>query len=341
MQSVTSWIRRVARQMPQTPEQARVRQLRVGVVVYVVAALVAGAVTYVYLQPPGHRRVTFLIADAASVKPGTEVRIAGVPAGQVESVRLEQDAVRVELSVDSGIRLGDQSTVDIRMLTAVGGYYVNLTSRGSDSLGEKTIPAARARAPYSLPDLMADAAEKVSQINGAQLGANLDRLADALDANPGALGTIIDSVKAMAEVVDHQQDQLRTMLDASRELLHTTVSNKSMIAALVRDASILIAILDNNKQGLAGVGVGIGQLIDELVVATDFYQSHRDWLIDSLQRVNNALNVINTDIPRVIWNLGNFVNNLRNAVSPGGLRLLPELPTLATDMCVPIPGRTC
>jgi phospholipid/cholesterol/gamma-HCH transport system substrate-binding protein len=76
---------------------------------------------------------------------------------------------------------------------------------------------------------MADAAEKVSQINGAKLGANLDRLAGALDANPGALGTIIDSVKAMAEVVNHQQDQLRTMLDASRELLHTTLSNKSMI----------------------------------------------------------------------------------------------------------------
>ncbi|WP_418002826.1 MlaD family protein [Mycobacterium sp. PDNC021] len=312
-----------------------------GLSVYVVAALVAVCVGYVYLQPPARRSVSFLITDAAAIKAGTQVRVAGIPAGTVEAVRLGTDAVRVELSVDSGIYLGDQTSVDVRMLTAVGGYYINLSSSGDVPLGSKTIAAERTHAPYSLPDLLADSAATAQKIDARQLGANLDNLAGALEANPGSVSTIVDGVKGVAQIVNRQQDQLRSILDASAELLHATVADGAMLASLVRQASILVATLDTYKVGIAGAGTGLAKLIDALVVATDFYQSHRDWLIDSLKRVDNALKVINTDIPRIIGNLGNFVNNVRGAISPGGLRLVPELPVLATDMCVPIQGRTC
>jgi phospholipid/cholesterol/gamma-HCH transport system substrate-binding protein len=340
MQPLAAAVRRLLAD-PRNPEGARARQLMVGLAIYVVAALVAAAVGYFYLQPPARRSVSFLITDAVAIKTGTEVRVAGVPAGTVEAVRLVTDAVRIDLSVDDSIYLGDQTSVDVRMLTAVGGYYVNLSSSGSMPLGDMMIPAGRTHAPYSLPDLLADSAAKAQQLDAHGLGANLDSLAGALEANPGSVSTIVDGIKSVAQIVNRQQDQLRSILDTSSELLHATVADGAMLVSLVRQASILVATLDAYKLGIVGAGAGIRQLVDELVVATDFYQSHRDWLIDSLKRVNNALNVINTDIPRIIGNLGNFVNNVRGAVSPGGLRLVPELPVLATDMCVPVPGRTC
>ncbi|WP_162526709.1 MULTISPECIES: MlaD family protein [unclassified Mycobacteroides] len=324
-----------------SPEGARARQLTVGLAIYVVAAVVAAGVGYFYLQPPARRAVSFLIADAAAIKAGTEVRVAGVPAGTVETVRLGTDAVRVDLSVDDGIYLGDQTSVDVRMLTAVGGYYINLSSSGSVPLGGKMIPVERTHAPYSLTDLLADSATTARRVDAHQLGANLDSLAGALETNPGSVGTIVDGVKSVAQVVNHQQDQLRSILDASSELLHASIANGPVLVALVRQASILVSTLDTYKLGIAAAGMGLRKLFDNLIIATDFYGAHRDWLLDSLKRVNNALNVINTDIPRIIGNLGNFVNNVRGAVSPGGLRLVPELPVLATDMCVPISGRTC
>lgn len=340
MQSIAKSIQRLVSD-PHNPEGARARQLIVGLAIYLVAAVVAAGVGYFYLAPPDRRAVSFLITDAAAIKVGTEVRVAGVPAGTVEAVRLGAAAVRVDLSVDDGIYLGDQTAVDVRMLTAVGGYYINLSSGGSVPLGSRVIPVERTRAPYSLTELLADSGEAARQVDARQLGANLDSLAGALEAKPRSVTTIVDGVKGVAQIVDHQQDQLRSILDASSELLHAGVANGAVLVALVRQASILVATLDTYKLGIAGAGVGISKLVDALVVATDFYQSHRDWLLDSLKRVNNALNTINTDIPRIIWNLGNFVTNVRAAVSPGGMRLAPELPVLATDMCVPIPGRTC
>lgn len=326
---------------PRSPEEAGHRQLKVGLIIYLVAALITAGIVYVYLNPPGRTSVALYIADAASIKAGTEVRVAGVQVGRVEAVRLERKSVRVELSVDAGVYLGDQTSADVRMLTVAGGYYVNLISNGSSPLSGNAIPEYRARTPYSLPALLTDLGDKANAIDSAQLGADIDRLATALEANPGAVSTVIDGVKSVAEIANHQHAQLRTILDSTQELLRATISNRTLLVLLLRQTSVLAATLDTYKLGLSNAGVGIRQVIDRLLVLTDFYGSHRDWLIDALQRVNNALNAINTDIPRVIWNLGNFVTNLRAALSPGGLRQAPDIPVLATDMCVPMEGRAC
>lgn len=340
MQPLTAFRKRF-RSVPRNPEEQRSQQLRVGIAIYVVAALVAGAVAYVYLQPPGHREVTFLISDAAAIKPGTEVRIAGVPAGTVESTKLEKDAVRVNLSVDDSVYLGDQSSVDVRMLTIVGGYYISLTSSGSVPLGDSVIPADRATPPYSLPELMSDATDKVQQLNGDKIGESLDSLASAMEANPGGTGTLVAAMQNLAQIVHQQQDQLRIVTDASSELLHAVITDKEQIVRVVKELAIMTATLDTYKYGVQATTAALAVVLEQTQVGIRFYQRHRDWLIDNLKRVNNALNKINTDIPRIIWNTGNFVDNLRNAVSPGGLRLLPEIPLLATDMCVPTPGHTC
>ena len=50
-----------------SPEEAGRRQLKMGLVIYLVAALVAAGVAYVYLNPPGRKLVTLYIADAASL----------------------------------------------------------------------------------------------------------------------------------------------------------------------------------------------------------------------------------------------------------------------------------
>ena len=66
------------------------------------AALVVLAVTGIiaallYISPPGQQTITFFTDDAASVRAGDEVRIAGVTVGSVKDLALEANEVRVEL----------------------------------------------------------------------------------------------------------------------------------------------------------------------------------------------------------------------------------------------------
>ncbi|WP_165695364.1 MlaD family protein [Mycobacteroides abscessus] len=322
--------------------RARTRHIAVAVGVYVVAALLAVTTGIAYLRPPGHRTVVFAIQDGASIKLGADVRVAGISVGKVARVRLVDDTVRVELNVDNDVYLGDQTAVDIRMLTAAGGYSVNLMSKGVTPLHDTVIPADRAHSPYQLPQLLADTATKFQRINAEQFGANLDKVASGLEANPGALTELVQGMEVVTQIMSRQRDQLQLAFDTTTELTSALNANREMLLELVRETAITLAELDKFKYGVAQSSIGLGRLLT--VIGDDavrFYDSHRDWVLDVLQRTNNALNVINTDISRIIWNLGNFVNNLRDWVSPSGLRLVPQDDLLATDLCVPTSERPC
>ncbi|SEA31307.1 MULTISPECIES: MlaD family protein [unclassified Mycobacterium] len=308
----------------------------------VMAVLALGA-GIAYLQPPGHRAVEFDISDAAAIKPGVEVRVAGLHAGQVEGVHVDRNSVHVTVSIDDSIYIGNQSSIDVRMLTAAGGYYVNLVSAGPTQLAGATIPTARTHPPYQLPSLLADSANKLRQVDPSPLVASLDQLATGLENNPTAITTITASMHTITQVVSSQQQQVRTALDAAREIMHTAVLNRDVLTSLLNKTAVLVATLDNFKIGFSQAITGLAKMFDRLSVALDFYDSHREWALDLLQRINNSLNLINTDVPRIIWNLGNFTTTVRNLILPPGATPapVPEKPLVATDMCVPIPGRTC
>lgn len=336
MQSATAMMPRFRR-----PRTEQSRQIAVGALVYLVVLVTAAVVGIVYLHPPGHRTVIFRITDGAAVRPGAEVRAAGVPVGNVSTVRLEKDSVRVELTLDASVYVGDQTSVDVRMLTVAGGYYIALNSAGSTPLRAETIPASRAHPPYLLPELLADTSGKLEQIDGAQLGAALDHLASGLEAAPGAVATIVDSARVIAQIVNHQQDQLRVVLDTAAELVDATMANRAMLKNVVQKVAVLAQLLDTIKTELGQVVRGGARMVESSMVLVDFYDSHRDWLLDLWQRINNKLNVINTDLPRIVWNLGNFTDDLADLISPRNLQVPVPHPVLSTDVCAPMPGRTC
>lgn len=335
--------------LPRLPRTEQSRQVAVGALVYLVVIVIAAVVGIVYLRPPGQRTVVFRITDAAAVRPGNEVRAAGVPVGKVATVRLERDLkngpaedyVRVELTIDTDVYVGDQTSVDVRMLTPAGGYYVALNSAGSAPLGSDAIPVSRAHPPYLLPELLADTGSKLQQINGVPLGAALDRLANGLEANPGAVSTIVDSARAVAEIVNHQQDQLRSVLGTAAELVDTTMANRATLKNILQRVAVLAQLLDTIKVELGQFIRGGAKLVHSAVVLVDFYDSHRDWLLDRLQSINNKLNAINTDLPRIVMNLGRFADDLGDLISPRDRQVVPQQPVLSTDICAPMPGRTC
>ena len=59
-------------------------------------------------------------------------------------------------SVDRDAFVGDQSQIQVRMLTVVGGYYVTIVPLGNAPLGTRAIPKERVTMPYSLMQALTD-----------------------------------------------------------------------------------------------------------------------------------------------------------------------------------------
>ena len=152
-----------------------------GVAAMAFATVVALVVAYVYYNTPGKSQiVSFYTDDANSIRVGDEVRMAGIKVGTVTELSLEPSQVLVKATINDNAFVGDQSQVDVRMLTVVGGYYVNLASMGSNPLGAQAIPLARVTMPYSLVRALTDTT----------------KITDNVDTTPGQRIAEPDSLRA-------------------------------------------------------------------------------------------------------------------------------------------------
>ncbi|QIS04232.1 MCE family protein [Nocardia brasiliensis] len=321
-----------------TPEG---RQIALGALAYLLAVLVAVSAGVLYLHPPQQQSVTFEITDAAAVRAGQDVRVAGVPVGKVESVSLRPDRVRVTARIRRDVFLGTDTTVDIRMLTAVGGYYVALHAAGTESLGNGVISADRVTPPYRLPDLLHDAPPKIRELNAPDIGASLDRVAAGLQANPGSVRSIIDGIQALAEILSRQRDQLETTVSVSREYLSAFDTDRAALFDMLRKTAIILQVLRDTRAGFTAAYQGLAQLFGKVDVLSRFYAGHRAEVLAAVTGLDTALRAMGTDMPTLIGDLEQFVDQLNSLLGPDGVRLVGAGQVLATDLCVPIPGRSC
>ena len=66
------------------------------------------------------------LEDAAGLRPGNEVRVAGVKVGQVKDVVLTSRAARVDMEVAEDIRLPQETKVEVKLKTLLGQKFIEL-----------------------------------------------------------------------------------------------------------------------------------------------------------------------------------------------------------------------
>ena len=184
-----------------------------------VLALVAGAL---YISPPGQKIVTFYTEDAASVHRGDQVRIAGITVGTVKDLALKDNQVQVRTQVKDNAFVGDQSQIQVQMLTVVGGYYVNIVSLGDTPLGAKPIPVERVTMPYNLMRTLTDATKITENVNPTPINESLNQVQKGLSGtNIESLSAIIGAGNSLMSTLERQRGQVSAILKLSDEYIET------------------------------------------------------------------------------------------------------------------------
>ncbi|ORW24442.1 MlaD family protein [Mycobacterium palustre] len=304
----------------------------------VLATVIALVAAWLYVSPPGQTSVTFYTTDAASIRGGEQVRIAGIPVGKVKDLTLERDRVRVRALVDRDAFVGDQSQIDVRMLTVVGGYYVNLTSLGNKPLGANSIPKERVTMPYNLMQTLADSTKITEKIDPKPLRQSLDQLQSGLSGeNIEALSAIVDAGNSLMATIERQRGQVSAILNFSDEYIRALNNFSDGLREIVNKVAIAEQTLDLYSKQFGDTMLDFGRVFDSLAPMGQFYLNHRE---DFLEKVRNwqekarmwAEN--NGVIIRSLRALRNKIERVLNAQNAP-----PQL--LATDMCIPLPGSPC
>ncbi|EHB59150.1 Mammalian cell entry related domain protein [Mycolicibacterium rhodesiae JS60] len=305
----------------------------------VVATIVALVLTYVYYNTPGiSQSVSFYTDDAAAIRTGDEVRMAGIKVGTVTGLKLEPNQVLVTAKIEDDAFVGDQSQIEVRMLTVVGGYYVNLASMGSTPLGKQIIPHSRVTMPYSLIRALTDTTKITDNVNTAPIKESLDQISHGLTGtNVQVVSTVIDAGNKLMSTIDRQRDQVTNILNTSDEYIQAMSNYRDKFAQLVRKVSILTQTLVIYEGGVSSMVQGLGDVLLALKPLGDFFESHR---LEFIERVRTFLdrgklfverNGLTIRALRRVQNLFDRILDAQNA-EPG---------LLATDLCMPVPGSPC
>ncbi|MCV7150137.1 MlaD family protein [Mycolicibacterium pyrenivorans] len=309
-----------------------------GTVAFALLTIAALVAAFVYVSPPTQRYVTFYTDDAQSIRPGDDVRIAGVTVGKVKDLALEANQVRARLSVERDAFVGNQSQIEVRMLTVVGGYYVNIVSLGDTPLGDTPISVERTTMPYSLMRTLVDTTKVTENVNPKPFNESLDQLEQGLaGTNVETLGAIVDAGNKVMSTIDRQRGQVTAILKLSDEWIQSLNNFEGTLRVLVRRISILEATLNIYSAGF-GAGIqGLNDLINSLTPALLFYRHHHEEIIERLRRsIVKATDWTNRQgaITRSLRLIRNKIQRVLDAQNAP-----PEL--LATDLCFPTPGSSC
>lgn len=305
----------------------------------VLAVVVALVLSYIYLHPPGESKVVaFYTDDAASIRTGDEVRMAGITVGKVTDLSLEADKVMVRTRISDDAFVGDQSQIDVRMLTVVGGYYINVASIGDTPLGADVIPLSRVKMPYSLVRALTDTTKITQNVDAAPLNESLNQLQQGLTGpNVEVISTVVNAGNTVMSSLERQRGQVTKILNLSDEYIRSLADYREKFAQLVRKVSIVTQTMVVYNTGLGNMIDGLGEALSSLKPLGDFYNAHRVEFIEKVReflyrgRLFVERNGLTIRALKRVQNLTDRVLDAQNAA--------PAL--LATDMCMPVPGSPC
>lgn len=310
-----------------------------GVCTLAMVLVLALAAIVVYISPPGQKMVIFYTNDAASVRPGDTVRIAGITVGKVKDLSIEPNQVKVRTTVDNDAFVGDQSQVDVRMLTVVGGYYVNLVSLGDKPLGKNFIPMERVTMPYSLMRALIDATKITERVDPKPIRESLDQIQQGLTGtNADTLSAVIDAGNTLTATIDKQRGQISAILNLSDEYLESLRNFTGELKEMVAKISILEQTLTLYSKAFGDALAGIGDLTDEFLRPfAKFWVDHREEFIEKVRDWQDRVRRWADDYSRIIPRLRRIRDKIERVLDAQNAR--PEL--LAADLCIPLPGSPC
>lgn len=220
-----------------------------------IVLLLVGSSIYQFIGL-GKQSIDAEFVQAAGIKTGDKVAVSGVQVGTVSGARIEGDHVVVTLDVDSSLELGPDAHAAIKMATLLGARYVDLQPGDGSGLKNKTIPRSNTDVPYNIADVVQVGTPKFEALDTKKLAASLNTINSQLGDSPELVAQALDSVGAVAKVVDQRKGEVDSLLKDLNRVTQLLADNRNSILLVITQGeaianrvmerqSLLRQLLDN------------------------------------------------------------------------------------------------
>ncbi|HTZ44252.1 MAG TPA: MCE family protein [Jatrophihabitans sp.] len=289
-------------------------------------------------------------SEAAGLRAGNEVRVAGVKVGTVRSVGLQGTHVLVRFRVKH-TWLGDESTAAIKIKTLLGQKYLAIDPQGSRPLpAGQAIPLDRTTAPYDVTQAFEGLGDTVGQIDTSQLAKSFDTISAAFARTPAGVRSMLQGLTALSRTITSRDDQLRTLLDNTKRITQTLSDRNQQFQALISDGNLLLGELQQRRDAITDLLLGTQQLSTQLTGLVSDNDRTLGPALAQLDTVTDVLQRNQNNLDNALRLAGPYYGLLDNALGNGrwmdvyicGLFDAQNNPVLQPDAhrdCTPPGGR--
>jgi phospholipid/cholesterol/gamma-HCH transport system substrate-binding protein len=333
--------------------------LAIGVLVALGSVFAAYFLSHQRFNPPWEDRYTVyaIFEEAAAVSPGNgqEVRIAGVPVGDIRDAEVTEDGrARLELRIDTEHELRSDATVVLRPKSPLNDMYVEIDpgTPGEPALADgDTLPVSQSVSPVQVDDVLAHLDENAQAALATLLSESDIALARAPQAVPPGLEAARELLTELAPVVtqlEKRRDNLARLVSSVADVSAAAGTNDVRLQRLAASLSSTLETVSGRRSSLDGTLAQLPALstelhatsssVTELVTQLDptLKNVHRasDALPGALARFRESVDELDSFVGRaepVVDLAGPVVSDLR-ATTPYLRRVAGDLRPLTSDL---------
>ncbi|WP_121258869.1 MCE family protein [Nocardioides ferulae] len=204
-------------------------------------------------------RIEAEFRDAAGVRVGDDVRIAGVRVGRVSDTRLHGETAVLTLDVDAAQRVDTATRASINYLNLMGQRYVALepgpTADAVRPLREgESIPLARTRPALDLTELFNAFRPLFDSLRPDQVNRLAENIVATLQGEGPTLRDLTRQTARLTRDLVGRDEVIARVLDNVTLVLHTADDHRRQLVGLVRDLGTLTSGLAADREAI-GAGM--------------------------------------------------------------------------------------
>ncbi|MCT7657766.1 MCE family protein [Mycobacterium deserti] len=323
----------------------RSRWLRVALAVLLVVTLAVGV--YLIWPSRGGHKIVGYFTSAVGLYPGDEVRVVGVPVGEIDSIEPRASDVKITMTVKDGVRVPADAQALVIAPNLVAARFIQLT------------PA------YTGGDAMSDGAEigldrTAVPVEWDEVKEQLTQLSEQLGPQPGSMqGPLSNFVNQAADTFDGNGDSFRQALRELSQTAGRLGDSSGDLFGTIRNLQVLVNALSNSNEQIvqfsnhvasvsqvladssADLDNTLGTLNQALTDVKGFLGESNEALIGQVNRLTDFTSLLterSEDIEQILHITPNGLSNFYNIYNPaqgtvGGLLTLPNLANPIQFIC--------
>ncbi len=259
--------------------------------------------------------VEAVFTDAAGLRVGDDVKVAGVDVGRVAGIDADREhgLVRVTFEIDSGVEIRDEAGAEIALETLLGSKYVRIHEPTAGSAAFADLPRdervitheecdaegrcrPRTTTPVDVFDLTREATERIDATDNEKLNQLITQLSDITAGQRGTITDLIEGVDQVSTAINERETELVRLLDSADELAANLAEKDQTLVQLI-DASrtILDFLVERRTELSAALGEGNAavQSLSELI------STNQDTLDAVLDDLHPTLAVVDRNMPEL------------------------------------------